>query len=83
MKNNKLKQKWDALPYYTREVAQRMIAAIGVLLFLMAMSQVVEKRNDKEKISDAKIKKEQMPSVPEGYKQFKEAYIKQQLQQQK
>lgn len=82
MKNNKLKQKWNSLPLYTRDVACRLAAAVAALLFLMGMSEVVKSGKDKK--SEAKNNKttQVVQEIPESYLQFREVY-KQQQQKQK
>lgn len=75
MKNNKLKQKWNSLPWYTRDVASRFVAAVGFLLFLMAVSGVAKGNTQKE--ASLKIDKttKLIQENPERYQQLRDAYL--------
>lgn len=82
MKDNKLKQKWNSLPLYTRDVVLRFFAAVGTLLFLIGMSECA---HNKKKNADAKSNKttQVLQDVSEDYLKIKKEYINQQNQKQK
>ena len=82
MKDNKLKQKWNSLPLYTRDVVLRFSAAVGTLLFLIGMSECV---HNKKKNADAKSNEttQVLQDVSEDYLKIKKEYINQQNQKQK
>ena len=82
MRNNKLKAKWNSLPWYTRDVAWHFAAAVGALLFLIGMSECA---HNKKKNADAKSNSttQVLQDVPDDYIKFREGYIKEQNQKQK
>lgn len=82
MKNNKIKKKWNSLPWYTRDVAWRLAATVGALVFLIGMSECA---HNKKKNAEAKSNKatQVLQNVPEDYIKFREEYIKQQSQKQR